>query len=46
MAQATLVEIRDFFEATSSEFTAEWKELDEEDRNYFKTAVGAELTKE
>jgi hypothetical protein len=40
MSPASLSQIRDFFEMTSSEFTAEWKELDEDDRAYFRHAVG------
>jgi hypothetical protein len=45
-SEATLTEVRDFFEMTSSDFTKEWKQLDECDRQYFKEAVGAEIHKD
>jgi hypothetical protein len=40
---ASLADIRNFFEMESSDFVAEWKELNEEDRDYFRKAV-AEVT--
>ena len=40
---ASLADIRNFFEMESSDFVPEWKELDEEDRDYFRKAV-AEAT--
>jgi len=40
---ASLADIRNFFEMESSDFVPEWKELDDEDRDYFRKAV-AEAT--
>ena len=45
MKEATLVEIMKFFGMSSGEFAQEWKQLDNEDKQYFRTAVGEEVDK-
>ena len=40
MREATLVEIKEYFEMSSGEFAAEWKLLSDEDKDYFRKAVG------
>jgi ABC-type transporter MlaC component len=46
MAEATLKEVRDFFEMNNTDFTKDWKRLTPEDRDYFKKAVGEEIHKD
>jgi hypothetical protein len=41
--KASLAEIKAFFGMTNAEMMAEWKEVDADDRDYFKIAVGKEI---
>jgi mRNA-degrading endonuclease RelE of RelBE toxin-antitoxin system len=44
MAQASIKDVKAYFEFKSSkDFMKEWKELSDEDKEYFKEAVGEEL---
>ena len=44
MPEATIKQIKDYFGFTDSrEFLREWKELSDDDKRYFKEAVGQEL---
>ena len=41
MAQASLLQVKAFFEETDAKkFTEEWKKLDESEKAYFKAAAG------
>ena len=40
---ATIAEIKAFFNMEGAAMMAEWKKLSEEEKTYFKEAVGAEL---
>lgn len=43
--QATLAQIRDYFEMSSGDFAKEWKALDTEEKEWFKIQVGREMNK-
>lgn len=43
MKRATLKEVQTFFGMTAQELMAEWKELDDHEKDWFKTAVYEEI---
>lgn len=43
MREATLIQIRDYFEIPSQRFTIEWKALNDEEKQFFKVGVGEVL---
>lgn len=43
MAQATLVQIREFFGMSSTELAKEWRNLDENEKTFFKDEVAKVL---
>ena len=45
MVKATLMQVKNFFEETSvPQFMKEWKELDKDEQEWFKEAVGEQVT--